>query len=257
MVHKWDKKRSEWYRRAVEQSDYPQKAVALLKPMLRTCDSVIDIGAGCGALSLPVARKVKKVTAVEPSKWMYDLLLKRAEKAGIKNIRAYNAGWKRSGLKGELPSAIKPHDMVICANLPYSVVCGRGFLDYISKISKKYIVYLHGAGRWNRFYYDDLYPMLFKKKYLGEGDYLNTYEFLHRRGIFADIRIFEFSFDQPFVDFNDALDFWRHRLKTKLTIKKEKILADFLKKKLVPSARASALTAPFGLRKAALMWWRP
>lgn len=267
MTTKWDKKRSRWYCRAIEQSNYPQKAVTALSPLLRTCDSVIDIGAGCGALSIPIARLVKRVTAVEPSQWMYNLLLKRAKKSGIRNIKVYNTRWLKTKFQGKLRSKIKPHDMLICANLPPDVVCNVNFLRYISKISMKYIVYLHGVGEWNRFYYDDLYPMLLKRKYIHEGDYLNTYEFLHKQGIFANIEIFEFYLDQPFKDFDDAMDFWRHRIKTKLTSEKERMIADFLKKKLIFSrnrsrsvgttGRNNTLVAPFGLRKAALMWWKP
>lgn len=256
MATKWDKKRSDWYCRAVEKSNYPGKAVTSLTTLLRKCTSVIDIGAGCGALSVPIARKVKKVTAIEPSKWMFELLLKRSKKAGIKNIRAYNTGWKGNMFQGGLHSTIKSHDMVICANLPHNLVCNRGFLEYITKISSKYIVFIQSAGRWNRFYYEDLYPKLLKKRYKREADYIETYFFLHKQGIFANIKMFDYYFDQPFDDFNDALDFWKHRLKLKLTSKKEKILADFLNKKLVPLGRAGALTAPFGLRKAALIWWK-
>jgi cyclopropane fatty-acyl-phospholipid synthase-like methyltransferase len=255
MTTKWDKKRSDWYCRAIEQSNYPEKTVAALAPLLRRCKSVIDIGAGCGALSIPIARKVEKVTAIEPSRWMYKLLLKRAKVAGIKNINAYNTGWNGVKFQGNLHVVLKPHDMVICANLPESVVCNVNFLRYITKISKNFIVYLQNAGGWNKFYYEDLYPMLLKRRYTREGDYINTYTFLHGQGILANIKIFDYCLDQPFKNFNDALDFWRHRIKVKLPSEKERLLAGFLRKKLVSSTRSGTLIAPFGLRKAALMWW--
>jgi len=256
MATKWDEKRSHWYCRAIEQSNYPQKAVTTLFPLLRTCDSVIDIGAGCGALSIPIARLVKRVTAIEPSRWMYKLLLKRAKEAGLKNIRAYNAGWKKNRLQG-IHMSLKPHDMVICANLPENVVCNVNFLRYISKISKNFIVYIQNAGEWNRFYYRELYPMLLKRKYSNECDYTKTYSLLHQRGIFANIKIFNYYLDQPFENFEEALDFWLHRMKVKFTPEKERMLAEFLKKKLIPTGKADALIAPFGLRRAALMWWKP
>ena len=145
--------------------------------------------------------------------------------------------------------------MVICANLPESIVCSANFLKYISNISKKFIVYLQGAGEWDRFYYKKLYPMLFKKKYVYDGGFIKTYNFLYQHGIFANVRIFDFYLDQPFEDFDDAMDFWRHRLEKKLTAGKEKALARFLKKKLIASGQDNTLIAPFGLRKAAVMWW--
>ena len=279
MATQWDEKRSRWYCRAVEHSNYPRRAVAVLTPLLKKCDSVVDFGAGCGALSIPISGKLKKVTAIEPSIWMYKLLLKRLKKAGLKNIKAYNTGWKSHRLQGELHTKLESHDMVICANLPENVVCNVNFLRYITQISTKFIVYIQNAGEWNKFYYKDLYPMLFKKKYVYKSNYIKTCKFLHQHGISANIKIFNYYHDQPFEDFNDAMDFWQHRLKIKLTSRKGKILADFLKKKLIatrkrfsesryestPMGRAdrsvgttgrnNTLIAPFGLRKAVLIWW--
>ena len=256
MIRRWDKKRSKWYCKAIGQSNYPGRAVALLAPLLKNCENVIDVGAGCGALSIPIAGLGKKVTAIEPSRWMYNLLLKRAEEEGIKYIRAYNTGWAGNRLEGKENIKTKSFDMAICANLPEDVVCNANFLRYISGISGKFVVYLQGAGEWNKFYYKELYPLLFKKKYVYEGGFIKTYNFLYRHNIFANVNMFDFYLDQPFDDFDDAMDFWRHRLKRKLTQEKEKALAGFLKKKLITS-RNNTLTAPFGLRKAALMWWKP
>ncbi len=257
MTTQWDKKRSHWYSRAVDCSDYPEKAVSALSPLLETCDSVLDIGAGCGALAIPLAGLAKKVTAIEPSEWMYRLLLKRAREAGVKNIRSYNTGWKGAELQGIIHSKLKVHDMIICANLPHNLICNAVFLRYISKMAKKFVVYIQNAGEWNRFYYRELYPKLFKRKYISESNYLKTYSFLHMHKISANINIFNYSLDQPFDNFDEALAFWGHRLKIKLTAGKKEILTNFLKKKLVSSPQDNTLIAPFGLRKTALIWWKP
>jgi SAM-dependent methyltransferase len=254
----WDKKRSEWYSRAVDGSNYPANAVKALRELLKECESVLDIGAGCGALSIPIAKKVKRVTAVEPSKCMFEILKNKVKKAGLRNIRAYNAGWRGARFQGDLQRKLRPHDMVICANLPYRMVCNERFLRHITEKARHYIVYLQGAGGWNRFYYRDLYPLLLKRKYRTEGDYMKTYMFLHKQGILPNVKIVDFYLDQPFDDFKDALDFWHHRLNGILSPKKESMLENFLRKKLIPSGKKkNALVAPFGLRRAALTWWRP
>jgi hypothetical protein len=257
MITKWDRKRSLWYCKAIEQSNYPQKAIAALSPLLKKCDSVMDIGAGCGALSIPIALRVKKVTAIEPSKWMYELLLKRAKEAGIRNIDAYNTGWKGNRFPGTLHKKLQAHDMILCANLPHNIICNVRFLRYITRLSNKFIAYIQNAGGWNRFYYKELYPMLLGERYSNECDYINTYNFLHQHGILANVKVFDFYLDQPFENFDEAMDFWRHRMKLRLTDEKERLLSDFLKKKLIPTGKGDALVAPFGLRKAALTWWRP
>jgi SAM-dependent methyltransferase len=257
METRWDKKRSEWYSRAIDRSNYPGNAVKSLGPLLRECESVLDIGAGCGALSIPIAKKVKRVTAVEPSKWMLRLLKQRVKEAGLRNISAFNAGWKGNRFQGNLHRKLIPHDLVICANLPHQIVCSKRFLRYIADMTRNYIVYLQGAGGWNRFYYRELYPLLLNRKYNIESDYIKTYMFLHEQGILANVKIFDFYLDQPFNDFEDALDFWHHRLNVRLSPKKEGMLVSFLRKKLISSEKNNTLVAPFGLRRAALTWWRP
>jgi SAM-dependent methyltransferase len=258
MGTKWDKKRSEWYCRAIEQSNYSKNTIAAIAPLLRQCESVLDVGAGCGALSLPLAKRVKKVTAIEPSKWMYGLLRQRAGNAGVRNIRAYNVVWKVTRRQGGMNMAlIRSHDMVLCANLPHTLVCSARFLREITAISKKYIVYIQNAGGWNRFYYRELYPLLLKEKYINECDYIHTYNFLHKHGILANVKIFEYSLDQPFEDFHEALSFWKHRLNIRLTPEKETLLVRFLRKKLVTSGKTGRLSAPFGTRKSAVTWWTP
>ncbi|MBI4680199.1 MAG: hypothetical protein HY753_03030 [Nitrospirae bacterium] len=181
----------------------------------------------------------------------------------MKNITAYKAGWKGNTFQGGFhlklePAGNKPrrHDLVLCAKIPHSVVCNINFLRYITGISGKFIAFIQSAGPWDRFYYRELYPLLFKKEYTYDDDYMKTYEFLHNRGIFADIKIFDYHFDQPFENFRDAVDFWRHRLKLTLTPGKEEKLKNFLKKKLIYSKQKNLLVAPFGLRKAALIWWK-
>jgi SAM-dependent methyltransferase len=248
----WDKKRSEWYCRAIEQSNYPKKTTAAISQILRKCETVLDIGAGCGALTLPLAESVRKVTAVEPSRWMYALLLERAGKAGIQNIRAYNAGWKANRLHRD----IKPHDMIICANLPYSMICSVRFLRCVTALSKKYIVFIQNAGAWNRFYYREMYPLLLKKKYVNRCNYIQTYNFLYKHGILANVKMFEYTLDQPFEDFEEALAFWKHRLNIRFSPEKERTLVRFLRKKLVMNRKTNTFSAPFGTRKSALMWWR-
>jgi hypothetical protein len=99
--------------------------------------------------------------------------------------------------------------------------------------------------------------MLLKRRYRNECDYIRTYNFLHEQGILANVKIFNYSLDQPFDDFEEALNFWKHRLDIKFTPEKEKQLMRFLKKKLIPYGKSGGYIAPFGQRRTALTWWVP
>ena len=48
---------------------------------------VLDIGSGPGILALPMAKRVREVTVVEPSAAMRNLLKAHMEEEGVTNIR--------------------------------------------------------------------------------------------------------------------------------------------------------------------------
>src|SRR4030067_3756660 len=83
---KWSEKRADWFRKAQRISDYPDKAISVMEPILKDCKSALDIGAGTGALALPLARRLKKVTAVEPAPAMVKALKEERELHGLKNL---------------------------------------------------------------------------------------------------------------------------------------------------------------------------
>ena len=55
---------------------------------------VLDIGAGPGTLAIPLAPRVKEVTAVEPGAGMVSILQERAAREGITNIRCIQKRWE-------------------------------------------------------------------------------------------------------------------------------------------------------------------
>ncbi len=74
--------------------------------------AVLDIGAGIGRWTLPIAKVVSRVTAVEPLAGMRQVLVERAAAKGIANLEVVNIPW----LKAEMP----PHDMAIAAHATYT-----------------------------------------------------------------------------------------------------------------------------------------
>jgi len=63
----WTERTVAWYARAVARSDFAPRVLAVIGPALDECKSALDVGAGCGALALPLARRMGWVTAVEPT----------------------------------------------------------------------------------------------------------------------------------------------------------------------------------------------
>ena len=55
--------------------------------------TVLDMGCAAGTLAIPLAGKVRSVTAVDPSPRMRDLLRQQCEAKGIDNIRIVDGSW--------------------------------------------------------------------------------------------------------------------------------------------------------------------
>lgn len=78
---------------------------------LNTGHTVLDIGSGPGTLALPVAAKVKSVTAIDFSEGMLQTLRKIAKENEIDNIDTIQCAWEDDwGAKG-----IQPHDIAIAS----------------------------------------------------------------------------------------------------------------------------------------------
>ncbi len=96
----WTERTVAWYERANARSDYAARVLAAAADLLTQCRSTLDVGAGFGALALPLARRLERVTALEPSPAMAAALRRAVIRRSIANLTVVEAGW------GEVPMAI-------------------------------------------------------------------------------------------------------------------------------------------------------
>ena len=75
--------------------------------------SMLDVGAGGGRLSLPMALHCRQVVAVEPSASMGTVLLQQASEFSIPNVSLVEATWESA--------EVDPADLVLCAHVLYVV----------------------------------------------------------------------------------------------------------------------------------------
>lgn len=240
----WSERRARFYNEALKVSDYPQKAMEVLAPLAKGCQSILDVGAGVGALTIPLAKLVETVTALEPSKGMLGVLRRNLEQEGLTNVIVVEGAWGEV----ELP----PHDLLLVANVPNILEDIPRFVHEAEKIARRFIVLIRNVdvGR-DKFYLDELYPLLLGKEYRRCGDYLDTYVALHQLGIPADVKIIEYDFDQPFADLEEALVFWKEHLPLE-TADQEEVLKGFLKARLRPLP--GGLLAPIHKKSAVISW---
>ncbi|HEY3057851.1 MAG TPA: class I SAM-dependent methyltransferase, partial [Chloroflexota bacterium] len=74
----------------------------LLRSLVRPEDVVLDVGAGGGRLSLPLALVTREVIALEPSDGMLDVLRNGMAEHGIGNVRVVQGRWPEMSLTGDV-----------------------------------------------------------------------------------------------------------------------------------------------------------
>ena len=127
------------------------------------------------------------------------------------------------------------------------------FLKQADALAKKAVFLIEGADpNADKFYYKELYPLLFNKPFLPRTDYLKTYTDLHSLGIFANVEVIEYDFDQPFDNMEEAVDFWKEYMGI-VTGEHDEKLKIFLGGKL--KRYKGGLIARFH-KKSAVIWWR-
>jgi hypothetical protein len=191
-----------WYARAVERGDYARCVLGALGPALDGCRGALDVGAGCGALALPLARRLGSVTALEPSPAMARWLRRAAAEEGLR-VRVIEAEW------GAVP--LRPHDLVLCAHVGGLMGADSPFLREVSRFARRRVALVRdwpAAQRDDKFFFSELYPALLGRPYEHRCDAEETLRELHRLGIHPDVTVIEYASDQPFTDLDEACDFW-------------------------------------------------
>ena len=240
----WDERKVEWYDRALEESDFSEKILKIAKPLLKSFSSIIDIGAGCGPLTIPLAEAGFQVTALEPSSAMINKIRQKVSSKKLENV---------SFIESKL-EVCRPghHDAVIVANVRKIFLNIESFLDALKDITPKITILVVGADtKNNKFFFSDLYPILFNKEYPEKENHLRVFEKLTGMGLNAQSSVIDLNIDQPFIDLDEAVEFWKAYLDIEDSSHDE-TLRKFLSEKLVK--RGKWLIAEVK-KKSAVIWW--
>jgi len=241
----WNTLKAKWYKKGLKTSTFPSTIVPFILSHAEGARSFLDVGAGCGSLAIPLARAGKDVTALDPAPAMMAILKEDIKSEGLTNIQTITAPWK-AGISG-------PVDTVICANVPGLLKGSADFLKEADRAARMYVFIVESADPGaDKFYYKELYPLIFNKTFGPKKDYLATYMALHEMGIFANVRIVEYDFDQPFASMDEALEFWKEHMCI-VTAEHDVTLKNFLATKLVKAG--DELVSKIH-KKSAIIWWK-
>ena len=133
-----------WEKRAKEFNSFVTKNnfsdeytdIMLKKIELDPGCTVLDIGCGPGTLTIPIAKRVKSVTALDISSEMLRFVEQNAAHAGLDNISCVNASLEDL-IKG---INLEPHDVVIASRCIVRM-CNKDTLNKLNTLAKR-AVYL-------------------------------------------------------------------------------------------------------------------
>jgi len=110
----------------------PDLLVEALARKLCAADTVVDIGAGTGRWSIPLARVAAKVTAIEPSLAMLGVLEENIAAAGLTNITVVSGNWQ--------DTEVESHDVALCSHSMYSSPDLVGFVRKMERVARRVCV---------------------------------------------------------------------------------------------------------------------
>lgn len=240
----WDNiasKFNEW----MEKDDYPEKLLNRIE--LDSNDSVLDIGCGNGVITIPLAQKATKVTAMDISSKMLEILKKNAKNSGLNNINTYNRR-----IEDVTEEDVGKHDVVVASRSLNGVSDIGKELEKINNVAKK-SVYLTLWGADNRRFEREMAQLLGKESHR-HPDYIYVYNILHDLGIYANVEMLESNTRNYYSNVEEALDRLRWRIGD-LNKDEESILREYLEKNMIKTPDGT-ITYSNGKADWVLIWWK-
>lgn len=210
---------------------------------LTTEHTVLEIGAGTGRITIPVAQRVKQVTAVEPSARMLAFLRANAEKEHVHNISYIHKPWEELN-----EAAVSPHDFVIASFSFFMVDVAKELVKMNTLANERVYLFL-SASNWmdkeiQTVVYDDVCPMVL-------ADHIYIYNILNELGITANIEVWNYASSQQYRDLDDAVS--KVMGLYSAPPKKEPQMREYLRKILVADDEGWLWLKQ--TKKVAMIWW--
>jgi SAM-dependent methyltransferase len=170
--------------------------------------SVLDIGSGPGILTVPLAHRVRQVTAIEPSIHMISCMKGHLDRESLTNVRIINSRWEDVSA-----DELEAHDLVI-ASYSLSVEDIQEALLKMNHLAKKRVIlyWFAGTTNWERIR-ADLFPQVYGRKPVHYPKCNVIYNLLYDLGLYPDVEVLhETSFSREYPEYDQALFYLRSTL---------------------------------------------
>lgn len=206
--------------------------------------TVLDVGSGTGRLTIPIAKYVKHVTALEPSSKMLAILKSNIKKQHVKNIKCIN-----NSLDDLKITEFVIHDVVVASFSILMVDIEKALLKMDALASVGVCLFV-SASDWMD---AEIRDIVFEKGRTTNvfPDHIYLCNILNDIGIEANVDLWDFQSSQCYSDLTSAVS--RFIQLYHIQPEKQNELRSYLSKSLVQDEKGN-----FWLnrkKKAAKIWW--
>ncbi len=208
--------------------------------------SVLDVGCGPGTLALPIAKKVRALTALDYSRGMLTSLETSARKQNIGNITTRCCAWEDNWEEHQ----IGLHDIAIASRSMNIEDLAAGINKLDAHAAKQVIIV-------DRIAPTPFDPDVFEavgREFNSGPDYIYTLNILYSLGIHPAIAHIELASELTFNNFDEAMETYRWMFRD-LSAKEEKRLEQFLRSRIIEKSDAHLLIKRRFPQRWALISW--
>ncbi len=215
-----------------------------VKTELRPDDAVLDIGAGTGRWTIPIASFVSRVTAVEPAAAMAEVLAGHAREAGVlEKITIVNSTWEKA--------QVEIHDVAVCFHSIYASEDFAGFVRRMAAHARRrcYLGVRH-------FHVDGIMQELSAEVHGTRHDspnFMIAYNALYQMGIYANVLMEEFRQTWTDATLDDAFARAKRHLHLQDSSAHDALVRSTLERRL--QRNAAGYRWPDRMATA-LIWWK-
>lgn len=242
----WSDKAKEFDSHVRRRRGQPDSSRAFMISLLDAMpgSTVLDIGAGTGKWAIQLARHAKRVTALEPSPTMLELLRKNIAAEGLTNIEVVQGEWP------QVPVAV--HDVSLCSHAMYGSPDLKGFIDAMQAATRHTCVLLLRAPRLDGVM-GQASQHIWGHPY-DSPDWQVAFNALVQMGIFANVLMEEPAHWEPWIhaSLDDALADTKRRLGLDREARHDEYLRDLLRRRL--SFEDGQYVWPQDMRTALVFW---
>lgn len=238
----WDKEAENFSQNVLQMDKLTQQQIDHL--VLLPKFTVLDVGAGTGRLTIPIAQRVKSVTALEPSPKMLAMLKGNTKKQHVKNIKFIN-----KSLDDLEITELKAHDIVV-ASFSLLMIDIDKALQKMDDLASLGVYLFVSASDWMD---KEIQEIALGKDKTSTvlPDHVYICNILRDIGIDAYVDVWDFESTQCYKDVESATS--RFMQLYRISPEKKNELGVYLNKILVQDE-----TGKFWLnrkKKAAMIWW--